>query len=165
MSYSPILQFSTAIIHCVLGQIRLDRVSLGNPLGVEYHIGGRHSHGAQVSLGTVITLVRGIPSGKLIGIQLNIGGILRHKIIAAQRRLKLNAAALVVYKCIVVVEFQVVAVAGVAEVVVFFHSGSGTSLLHFIKSRVRPPLSEAGNVVELFCIRQPAGLLNIDFLV
>ena len=46
----PCLHRCLAVIQHILGQIGLDRVGLGRPLGVENHIGGGHGHGVQVGL-------------------------------------------------------------------------------------------------------------------
>ena len=152
-------------LHCSLIQVEFHLVGLGNPLGIEDHIGGGHGHGAQFRLGTLIAVSRGVPAIEHIGVLFQIGRIFRHKMVFAQRRFILHATSLTIHIRIVVVEFQVVAVAGVAEVVVFFHAVSSTALFHFREGRIRPPLSETGNVVELFCIRQPTVLLNINLFV
>ena len=125
-------------------------MGLGNPLGIEDHVGGRHGHGVQVSLRPLIAASRGVPAIEHIGVRLKAGRIIRREIVAAQRRFKLHAAALPIYIRVVVVELQVVAVAGVVEVVGFFHLY--TSVLR--KVRIGVSLREAGNGVELLGVGQ-----------
>ena len=133
-----------------LVEVELDLVGLGNPLGVEDHVGGRHGHGAQVSLGTLIAASRGVPAIEHIGVLFQIGRIFRLKIVAAQRRFVLYTAALTGNKGVVIVEAQVIAVAGVVEVV----RASHLHLSVLWEVRIRITLRETGNGVELLGISQ-----------
>ena len=161
----PCSKRSCTGIHCFLRAIGFDRVVFGCPLGVEDHIGGRHGHGVQVSLGTLIATGCSVPAIEHIGVLFQIGRIFWLKIVAAQRRFVLYTAALTVHICIVVVEFQVVAIAGVAEVVVRIDSVCFSPLLHLTERRIRPPLSKSRNIMEFFSIGKISRLLNVYFFV
>ena len=131
-------------------------MGLGNPLGVEDHVGSGHGHGVQVSLGTLIAASRGVPSVEHIGVLFQIGRIFRLKIVAAQRCFVLYTAALIVHICIVVVEFQVVAVAGVVE----FCAVEGISNL-CASFRIK---GKSGNFNKLFYCNRVSGACRLVFV-
>ena len=82
---------------------------------------------------------------------------------AAQRCFVLYTAALAIYIRIVVVEFQVVAVAGVVEVVIFLHTH--TSVLR--KVRIGVSLREAGNGMKFLSVSQTGtfAVIEVDHFV
>ena len=164
--FRPGIQFRSPVIHYILGQIRLDRVGLGGPLGVEDHVGGRHGHGVQVSLGTLIAASRGVPAVEHIGVLFQIGRIFRFEIITAQWCLKLHTSILTCNIGVIVVEAQIIAVTGVAKIVfvvniivaiskqspLMITCISDTALLHFVKLRIGPPLRKTSNIVKFLRI-------------
>ena len=99
----------------LLGQIGLDRVVLGRPFGVEYCIVVRHLCGIP-SNGFRATGVC-IPTCEYIASFFqNTGRITRLEVIARQRLIIRNCIA--PYNNVGTVEFQLIAVAGVVEVVI-----------------------------------------------
>ena len=114
-------------------------------------------------LGTLIAASRGVPAVEHIGVLFQIGRVFRRKIVAAQRCFVLYTAALTGHIVVVVVELQVVAVAGVVEVVVLLHLHASV----FRKIRIGISLREAGNRMKFLSVSQTdtATVIEVDHLV
>ena len=143
----------------------LDCMSIGHPLCIEHHVRSRHGHLAQVCLGACIAAGCSVPSGKCIGVFFQLRRVVRFKIVTFQRCLILHTAALARNKTVVIVEAQVIAISGVAEVVVIIDSACSSPLLHLTERRVRPPLSKARNIMEFLSIGEISRLPNVDLFV
>ena len=153
------------LVYSILCQEGFNGMGSRRPLGVEDHIRRGHCHCVEIDLGTFETINRRVPPGKHKGVWFKFCRVARLEIVFFQRCLVLYAPALSFNFGIIVEEGQVVAVAGIAEVVIGVHPRSLSALFHFVKCWVRPILRKAGNVVELFGICQPSALLNVDFLI
>ena len=151
------------VIQRVLALVGFDSMCLARPLGIKNQIRGGHGQRAQVCLGAFVAARRRIPSGKHIGVRLKIGRVIRRKVVAAQRCFKLHAAALSLHLGVIVVERQIVAVAGIVQVVVFLHPHAST---HW-ELRVGIPLCEAGDGVKFLGVGQACArtVCKIDHLV
>ena len=136
------------LVYNILCQEGFNGMGRRRPLGIEDHIRRGHCHCVEIDLGTFETIDRCVPPGKHKGVRFKFCGVARLEIVAFQRRFVLYAPAFSFYFGIIVEEGQVVAVAGIAEVVVFIYTVSLSTQRHFVKCGVRPPLGKAGNIME-----------------
>ena len=152
----PIPGRQFAFVHLDFGQPGLDRVGLGNPLGIEDHVGGGHGHGVQVSLGTLIAASRGVPAVEHKGVRLKHGRIIRLEVIAAQPRFVLDRLRFVCQFSIVIIEFQIIAIAGVVEFCVV--EGSSNLCASF---RIK---GESGDFNKLFYCNRVSTACRLVFI-
>ena len=159
----PCLNRLAVIIQNILRQVRFDRVGLGHPFGIEHQIGGGHGQRVQICLGTLKATRRRVPTGEYIRVLFKLIRIIRFKVIAAQRSFVLYAPALASNYCVIVVERQIVAVAGIVQVVVLLHSDFPV----FWEIGVGIALCEAGDGVKFLGVSQACArtVCKIDHLV
>ena len=146
----PCLNRLAVIIQNILRQVHFDRVGLGHPFGIEHQIGGGHGQRVQICLGTLKATRRRVPTGEYIRVLFKLIRIIRFKIIAAQRSFVLYAPALASNYCVIVVERQIVAVAGIVQVVIFLRANRAV----YWQVGIRFTLYEAENRMEFFLICQ-----------